>query len=70
MAAKDVMIDIETVSTKTDALVLSIAARKFECLHSGPKLDESVLITTLAVNQTADVRHLVTTYEAAVRKIA
>jgi len=32
MASKDVMLDIETMSTEPDALVLSIGAIKFDCL--------------------------------------
>jgi hypothetical protein len=51
MASKDVMIDIETLSTAGDALVLSIGARKFSCNDVDVELYEHVLLTPEPLTQ-------------------
>lgn len=42
MASKDIMIDIETLSIDSDALVLSVGAIAFDCtFENGPRIDEA-----------------------------
>jgi len=52
MTTKDVMIDIETLSTAPDALVLSIGARQFDCVgREGPWFGEALLVVPDLVDQ-------------------
>lgn len=51
MATKDVMIDIETLSTSGDALVLSIGMTPFECTPTGIVLGSTTLLLPDLVEQ-------------------
>jgi hypothetical protein len=44
MATENVMLDIETLSTATDALVLSIGATQFDSSPTGPKFGDEILL--------------------------
>lgn len=58
MATKDVMLDIETLSTNVDALVLSIGAKTFSCLDEHPAIDVGILVVPSFFEQVLQGRRI------------
>lgn len=59
MATKDVMLDIETLSTSVDALVLSIGAKGFSCEADGlPISDTGILVVPSFFEQVLQGRRI------------
>ena len=56
---KDVMLDIETLSTRNDALVLSIGAVKFDCIgKDGPWFGDQFFVVPSLIEQIMIGRHV------------
>jgi hypothetical protein len=56
---KDVMLDIETLSTRNDALVLSIAAIPFDCIgQEGPWMGDPLFLVPDMIEQIVMGRHV------------
>lgn len=58
MASKDVMLDIETLSTNVDALVLSIGAKTFNCDFDPPQIDPGILVVPSFFEQVLQGRRI------------